>query len=202
MGDSSETRFYSSSTWLYPEGFFRDYVHADPNWTVREFDLPRDLFAARHGVIGVAVYAQDPDLSGFYKAGGKLLMWHGWHDMGIPAANSVRYYKQVLQAMGGHETVDRFVRLFMGTGVGHCGGGAGPNVIGGISAPERDSRHDIVEALARWLADGTAPELIVASRVNNDGEVTSQRPWCAYPAVAQWDGKSDRSKVESYSCQK
>jgi feruloyl esterase len=203
MGSSPGERFYSSRTWQYPEGFFRDYVHGKPDWTVREFNLERDLFAAQHGVIGVSVYAQDPDLSPFRAAGGKLLMWHGWQDTGIPARNSVRYYQEVLQSMGGHDTVDQFMRLFMGTGVGHCGGGIGPDAIGAAfntPAPVRDTQHDIVEAVVNWLTSGNAPEVIIASKIGANGEVISQRPWCAYPDVAVWDGEGDRNKASSYSC--
>jgi feruloyl esterase len=92
MGESATQRFYSSWTWPYPEGFYRDYVHADAKWTVRDFNLHQDLAEAQKGVIGIGGYAQNPDLSVFKRAGGKLLMWHGWHDMSIPAANSIPYF--------------------------------------------------------------------------------------------------------------
>ncbi len=202
MGSSAEERFYGSQTWPFPEGFYRDYVHGDRNWTVREFDLATDLPSARNGIIGDAVYARDPDLSRFHEAGGKLLLWHGWHDMGIPAPNTVRYFRDVQNKLGADKT-DQFVRLFLGTGVGHCGGGDGPDAIGGAfnsPAPVRDKEHDVVEAVMNWVKNDEAPSSIIASRMNETGAVTAQRPWCAFPKIAKWDGKSDRSKASSYSC--
>jgi feruloyl esterase len=123
MGRSAEERGTSAGSWGFPVGFFRDYVHGDPGWQVTAFDLSRDLPAARQGLIGFSVATEDPDLTRFKARGGKLLQYHGWHDMGIPARNSIRYYEEVARAMGGPEAVTPFYRLFLGTGMGHCGGG-------------------------------------------------------------------------------
>ncbi len=202
MGSDAEDPFYSSYIWRYPDRFFADYVHARQDWSVREFDWKTDLKAARNGVIGISVAAEDPDLSAYAASGGKLLQWHGWQDMGIPARNSIRYYEEVVAEMGA-DAVDPFYRLFMGTGVDHCGGGLGPNAIGstfGLPAPQRDAEHDVMEALARWIEEGEAPEQIIATRYGEDGSVVAQRPWCVFPKVARWDGQGDRTKVESYSC--
>jgi hypothetical protein len=102
--------------------------------------------------------------------------------------------------MGGRDKIAHFLRLFMGTGVGHCGGGVGPNVIGGEIAPVRDEKHDIVEAVVHWLETNEAPETIIASRIDADGRLLSQRPWCTYPALAKWDGIGNRNNSTSYQC--
>jgi feruloyl esterase len=203
IGRSAEERGVSARAWTYPVGFFRDYVHGDPGWQVTAFDPTRDLPAARQGLIGFSVAAEDPDLSRFATRGGKLLQYHGWHDMSIPARNSIRYYEEVARAMGGREAIAPFYRLFLGTGMGHCGGGNGPNAIGGafgLPAPVRDADHDVIEALAAWIRNGRAPEKIVATRYGQDGRITAQRPWCAYPEIPVWDGVGDRSVARSYSC--
>lgn len=201
MGTSREKRFYTSGSWRYPEKFFGDYVHAKSDWTVRQFDLKSDLKAAQDGVIGKAVEAQNPDLSAFAKRGGKVIQWHGYHDVGISARNSIRYRDAVVAKMG-KENVDPFYRLFLGTGVGHCAGGPGPDSIGAAfgAISTRDADHDVMEALVRWIKQGRAPEQIIATKLDQNGAVVAQRPWCAYPNVARWDGKGDRSKAESYSC--
>ena len=67
----------------------------------------------------------NPDLSGFRDAGGKLLSWHGISDEIIPYGNSVTYRKSVEKVMGGNENVNSFYRLFLAPGVKHCYGGAG-----------------------------------------------------------------------------
>lgn len=202
MGIDPLEPFYSSLTWRFAEGFFADYVHGRDDWSVRELDWKADLKLARSGVIGISVAAEDSDLSAFAQSGGKVLHWHGWHDMGIPAKNSIRYYEDVVAKMG-RDAVEPFYRLFLGTGVEHCGGGPGPGAIGGafgLPAPQRDAKHDVIEALVQWLEDGVAPDELVATQYGEDGTVAAQRPWCAYPRVGRWDGKSDRSKVESYRC--
>jgi feruloyl esterase len=153
-------------------------------------------------VIGIAVAAENPDLSAFAKRGGKLIQWHGWHDGGIPSRNSVRYYEAVVKQMGADSTRP-FYRLFLGTGVGHCGGGGAPDQIGGGfqgRAGARDAEHDVVEALVKWIKEGSAPDRIIATRFGDNNAVVAQRPWCVYPQNARWDGKGDRNKAESYSC--
>jgi hypothetical protein len=199
MGSSRQERWYSSGAAAMPEGFFKDYVAGRSDWTIRDFEWKRDLQAARQGVIGKAVAAENPDLSAFAGRGGKLIQWHGWHDMAIPSRNSVRYYNSVVSRMGG-EKVASFYRLFMGTGVDHCAGGPGPDSIGGGAYGEADADHDVMSALVRWLQKGQAPEQIIASKYAADGTVMAQRPWCSYPGVAVWDGKGDRNLAVSYHC--
>ena len=87
--------------------------------------------------------------------------------------------------------------------MGHCGGGNGPNAIGGAfgqPAPARDAEHDVRETLAAWIEKGRAPESIVATRYGEDGSIVAQRPWCAHPMIAVWDGAGDRSLAKSYTC--
>jgi feruloyl esterase len=85
FGTSAAERGVGGRSSAFPIGFFRDYVHGDPAWKITDFDLRRDLAGARQGLIGFSVAAEDPDLSRFAARGGKLLQYHGWHDMGISA---------------------------------------------------------------------------------------------------------------------
>ena len=39
--------------------------------------------------------ATNPDLSKFYKKGGKLILWHGWADQHISPVNTIEYHKAV-----------------------------------------------------------------------------------------------------------
>jgi hypothetical protein len=205
MGPTFEGRGVGSYAWLVP-AFFRDYVHADPNWDVKNFNLTEDLASAKKSVIGQSAYAENPDLSAFKARGGKLIQYQGWHDMAIPAAGSLRYYTSVAGTMGSINDIKSFYRLFMGTGMGHCGGGAGPNAVGsvfGLPAPARDADHDLVAAVAHWVEDGAAPEQITATEYEGGDPakgIAAQLPWCAYPAVARYNGEGDRSKAASYSC--
>jgi hypothetical protein len=139
-------------------------------------------------------------------AGGKLLHYHGWNDPGIPARASILYYNSVVERMGGAINVDAFYRLFMATGMRHCGSGPGPNAVGGafaLPSPSRDPEHDLIAAMAHWVEDGVAPSQITATLYNNNDPekgVASQRSWCAYPAVAHYNGKGDRTRASSFNC--
>jgi feruloyl esterase len=207
MGPTKERRAVDSFSWPYISGFFHDYVHGgEPGWDVSKFKVEEDLEKARSGVIGKAVYAENPDLSPFQSRGGKLIQYHGWHDQGIPAGASVKYYESVAAKMGGIDKIQSFYRLFLGTGMGHCGGGNGPNAVGGVfglPAPTQDAEHDLVAAVANWVENGVAPQKITATHfVDNDPAkgIDAQRPWCPYPAVARFDDKGDRSQASSYAC--
>jgi len=93
----------------------------------------------------------------------------------------------------------------MAPGMDHCGGGPGPNAIGGVfglPSTSRDPQHDVVAALAHWVEDGVAPDQIVATfyRDNDPSKgIGAQRPRCAYPAAAHFSGQ-DRGDAASYAC--
>lgn len=100
--------------------------------------------------------------------------------------------------------VQRYHRLFMLPSVAHCGRGTGPSSIGG-GAPEppkawRDAEHHVVRAVIKWVEEGVAPEQIVASRFDASGAVLRQRPVCAYPAQAAYNGSGDINAASSFSC--
>ncbi len=146
-------------------GFYSGMVYEDPTWTLKRFDLGPDLAAAA-AKLGAVLDATDPDLSRFRAHGGKLITYHGWYDAAIPPQNSVDFLAAVQAKNGGAAATDGFYRLFMMPGMGHCRGGPGEDAIGGVfgpSAPVRDATHDVVEALARWVEQGVAPEKLVAS---------------------------------------
>jgi len=64
---------------------------------------------AKQSNAGKAVYAENPDLSAFKAAGGKLLHYHGWNDPGIPARLSILYYNSVVEKMDGASNVSSFI---------------------------------------------------------------------------------------------
>ena len=68
-----------------------------------------------------AVYnANDPDLTAFHDAGGKLILYHGWADEAIPPFSTLDYYRAVVETMGGFEASQAFSRLYMIAGLYHC----------------------------------------------------------------------------------
>jgi feruloyl esterase len=131
--------------------------------------------------------ADDPDLSAFAEHGGKALLWHGAADFGVPFQGTVDYYERVRQELGRGHT-DQFMRLFLAPGVGHCGGGTGPQPTGQF------------EALVDWVENGHAPRTLTAQRVDPQGTVLQTRPLCAYPTVARLSGHGDPDDEGSYRC--
>jgi feruloyl esterase len=79
------------------------------------------------------------------------------------------------------------MRLFLAPGMGHCGGGVGPN------------SFDAVAALDQWVSKGAAPERIVASHATN-GAVDRTRPLCRYPLMAKWNGTGSVDEAGSFGC--
>jgi feruloyl esterase len=58
-------------------------------------------------------------------------------------------------------------------------------------------------AIRAWVEDGKAPDKIAATKYqdNEIGKpVERTRPLCVWPARARWDGKGDKTKMESFRC--
>lgn len=94
--------------------------------------------------------------------------------------------------MGGQSTVDGFVRYYQAPGVEHCFGGPGADAV------------DLVEALDKWVAQGTPPGQPTAVRLNPDGSTAPSRPLCQYPQYPRYTGPvndGNAAKLASnYTC--
>ena len=160
-------------------------MFAEGGFDVRTFNAPVAVAKARAKF--PYVEAIDPDLRAFQRRGGKLLLYHGWADAVVPPEDTIGYYERVKQLLGAETEVS--VRLFMVPGMGHCAGGPGATTF------------DAVGALDQWVTGTMAPDSIPAAH-ESDGKPLFERPLCAYPKSAQWDGKSDPAKASSFRCMK
>ena len=165
--------------------FFRIMAFHDPKWNWRTFDWNRDVSFVESQVPFLS--ATSRDLSRFRSRGGKIVMYTGWSDPVVPPEDTLRYYEDVVKETGGLEATQKFFRFFPAPGVGHCGGGTGPNTF------------DALSALDQWVDRGIAPETLIAARSAN-GAVERTRPLCAYPAVARYKGTGSIDKAESFAC--
>jgi feruloyl esterase len=176
--------------------YYGQAVFEDPKWNFRTFDFDRDVQFGDTKA-GAVLNATNPDLRSFRAEGGKLLQYHGWGDAAISALSSIDYYQSVetflskfpdARSATGRSTND-FYRLFMVPGMGHCGGGMGPN------------NFDPFTPLESWVEKGIAPaQLIGTGTVAGDSTRKMTRPICAYPNVAQYKGTGDPNDAANFAC--
>jgi feruloyl esterase len=172
---------------------FRFVVFENPDWNFMTMDFDKDVTRADEiDAKGAQLNAAHPDLDAFRRRGAKLLMYHGWADGLIPAQNSIDYFEAVLTRDDKQRKPDALirlqkdVRLFMAPGVGHCGGGTGPD------------RFDALSALEQWVEHGRAPDMILAEGRARDGAKTTH-PLCAYPQVAT-HSSGNTTEAGSFVC--
>ena len=89
--------------------------------------------------------------------------------------------------MGGEQKTISSIRLFMAPGMGHCGGGEGPNT------------WDKMKIISDWVERKRAPERIVASHATA-GAVDRTRPLCPYPQAAEYSGSGSIDDASNFSC--
>lgn len=168
----------------YAVDLFRNMVFRtptwDPNWL--NFDGHYALTAESEFKL---FDADNPDLAPFFKSGGKLLLYHGWNDEGIPPRATVSYYETARKQTGG--AADEAMRLFMVPGMRHCRGGDGTDTFNAVAA------------LDQWVTSGKPPASIPASRVR-DGKTDRTRPLCPYPQVARYTGKGSTDDAANFVC--
>jgi len=166
---------------------YKYVVFRDPNWNWQTFDFDKDIERSEEPE-NVVMNSTDPDLKPFFGHNGKLLLYHGWSDPNISALSTIQYYNRVVDTMGGTSKTSGNIRLFLEPGMGHCGGGEGPNVF------------DKVGAMEQWVEQGKAPERIVASHRAGDGTVDRTRPLCPYPQIAQYKGSGSIDDAQNFVC--
>lgn len=156
----------------------------DPKLSTVNFDFERDpaRMQAFHAVYDTA---DDVDLGGFRQRGGKLLFFTGLADP-IFSPLELADYQQRLHTRHGAAAASQFARAFFVPGMTHCSGGPATDDFDGLGA------------LVRWVEQGEAPQRVMA-RGSGAVPATVNRPLCAWPAVARYDG-GDANSAGSFSC--
>ncbi len=219
----SEDQWKNFFGWVSPDGRQRDVIGTSitgylgfesgapkgPQYGIRDFDY--DAHPSRLDLTGVIHNPVNPDLSRFRKAGGKLILFTGWHDNNIPPDATIDYYEAAMRANGGEAATREFFRLFLPPAVNHCRGGDGGGEL------------DWITALEDWVEEGVAPESVLAHRPVKPyvtapramedyggsymklgrhplppGSYDRLRPVFAYPAWTRYAGKGDPADPKSW----
>ena len=151
--------------------FCKCFIFNDENWDYSTYDLAN--WKDDSQFVSAFLDPLDTDLGEFRAAGGKLILWHGWSDGLATPFSSVRYYEEVERCDSG---VRDFFRLFMLPGVGHCGGGVGPDHV------------DWLALVAEWVERGNAPYRVIAQKIDETDVPKMSRPVYPYPLRAVYQG--------------
>ncbi len=191
-----QPRFFgNSSTGAVSDSFWdtqsrlRYFTFNDPSYDLSSFQADRDypLVASKNVANGLDV---DPNAFKAYAAAGKkLILWNGASDYGISVNQTIRFYGQMSDAVGGGVQANSFSRLFVLPGVHHCAGGVGAD------------QFDHISAISDWVELGTAPQSLKATKSNpSTGAVQLSRPLCPYPQFPRYKGNGDVSNAENFRC--
>jgi hypothetical protein len=165
---------------------------------ITQFDFDRD--PQRLGGMETLFSGSDPDLRGFARRGGKLLLAQGWNDNSVVPLNLLDYYDGVTRFMGGRDATLGFARLFTVPGMEHCQGGDGPWGI------------NYLTVLDGWVEHGQAPDQLLGQHpkpgvvVDWGGtsfplaadKVAFARPLFLYPRSAFYRGTGNPDDPANY----
>lgn len=218
----SENQLYTvlnySGASPYGLGYVRYMVLNDPLFEAVQFN-DTILQLAEYLDPGNAT-ADDFNLATFRDRGGKMLLYHGAADGLVPTTAGSMYYDMAVQTTSdGNVTEARnFFRRLEVPGMQHCGGSlvGAPWAFGGASQAAMfgndtysvpgfaDAQHDVLLALMNWVEQGIPIDQVVATAWSKSTDPSSgvlrQRPLCAYPQTAKWDGAGNVDDAASWSC--
>ncbi|CAI6331577.1 unnamed protein product [Periconia digitata] len=203
-----ETAFVSNvytnlvQTWL-PE-IFRYLVYSDISWDQTTFTLEDALNAIQSNAGELGTF--NAQISAFRDRGGKILHWHGLVDEFLSETISTLYYNNVQKELNATVAeLDNFYRYFRPSGVAHCFGGPGANVMGqwGQMGASNDPDDNMLVRIVEWVEKGHAPEYVRGTKFVNDTIALGKhfsRKHCKYPKVNHYRGNGDGLDEEGWEC--
>jgi hypothetical protein len=165
------------------------FHHADPAFDWHTITL--ETWAAEQqlgsNLMGDRINNDNADFTKFRDHGGKMITWPGTADSAIYYQQSMDLYRRAAALVGGYPEIQPWWRYYRAPGVGHCGGGVGPQP------------QDLFNALVNWVESGTAPDRIL-SRGGTGAPPTRTRPLCPYPQHAVYSGKGSTDDWSNFIC--
>ncbi|MBA7538255.1 Mono(2-hydroxyethyl) terephthalate hydrolase [subsurface metagenome] len=177
--------------------FFRYVAYQeDPGESYGITDFNFDHDPQRLEFMADIINSDNPNLEEFRSRNGKMLMFHGWADADVTPLKTIKYYEAVEQNIGSREATQEFFRLFMIPGMDHCG--IGVSKCPGIT----DDGIDPLTAIEKWVEHDEAPESLLTTKYDGDGNVLWTRPVYPYPQRVIYKGTGDVNKASSYESNK
>ena len=148
--------------------------------------------------------ATDPDLSAFYKHGGKIIITVGTQDFIASSGAQLDYYQSLKNKMG-QRNLDKFARLYVVPQAGHGLSGKSYKMNGdgetvevkNIPSPNSNDKMDLIIS---WVEEGSAPAKTLV--VNSEGRIGVKSEGkgyllCSYPNYPKYIG-GPQDQVSSY----
>ena len=149
-----------------------DYVEGDP-WNKRRQQISEWLDST------------NPDLSAFYKRGGKMIVTIGTNDTLASPGAQLDYFQSVIDRMG-QDQVDAFARFFVIPQTGHGLSGTSYSINGDgqtIPVTPIPSQYDRMGVLMAWVEKNQAPAKTLVLTSGN-----RSLPLCSYPNYPKYVG--------------
>src|SRR5664280_830842 len=148
--------------------------------------------------------ATNPDLSAFYKHGGKIILTVGTQDFIASSGAQLDYYQSLINKMG-QKKLNKFARLYVVPQAGHGLSGKSYKMNGdgetvevkNIPSPNSNDKMDMIIS---WVEEGRAPAKTLV--INSEGRIRVKPEGkgyllCSYPNYPRYIG-GPRDQVSSY----
>lgn len=137
------------------------------------------------------VDSDNPYMSDFKNAGGKMMILHGTADPVFSVVDTTNWYDKL--NTNNNNDAQSFVKFYRIPGMPHGSGGVSTDNV------------DMLTALENWVENGMEPEELVATTTDTNTEIpTAQvgmtRLLCPYPKIATYTG-TDSMSSDSFTCQ-
>ncbi|KAI0885652.1 tannase and feruloyl esterase [Annulohypoxylon maeteangense] len=129
------------------------------------------------------VASGNPNLTEFYRVGGKMMTYHGLYDQVIPIQATEQYYDDIRKFV---PDVQEFYRFYEVPGLSHCFGNGQPTTV--------------FDALRAWVENGTVPSSLPIVLTDVHGE-KNNRIICPYPETGVYiEGCGNPADVACFTC--